>query len=165
MNEYYLPGRLLDTSNPVGGTWISAWQHIKDGAQVEFTDASSPPLAITPPETHEFILTSQEPHFAPGVLNDPNMGYTPPTMEEYLAAVKAGTLDQLLTKANQAASAAAVVAQLANPTTATTVSLATPAVQASLPTSAPAPAPAPVETPSVVEIPAPASAPAPAPAG
>jgi len=113
MNEYFIPGFLIDTTDSRGGSWVAAWQHVKDGAQVAFVDVNSAEMAA--PAAHEFHPTSSDPHFAPGVLTDPSISYTPPTIAEYVAAVKAGTVDQLVQKAQAAAAAAASVAQLAQP--------------------------------------------------
>lgn len=113
MDKYYYPGFLLDTTNSKSGTWILVWQEILSGAQTKFLDDAG--IEIVPPAVHEFHITNKEPHFAPGVQNDPNAGYTPPTMEEYIAAVKAGpeAMNALVASAKKAFEASNAVQELA----------------------------------------------------
>ena len=87
--EGYYPVRLIDTSNPKGGAWISAWQHVKDGLQVKVCDDNG--LEIKPPDVHEVHVVTADLHFAPAVLTDPtSVTYTPPPISHFVAALNAG---------------------------------------------------------------------------
>lgn len=95
MKEYYVHGYLLDLTNSAGGLWVTAWQHVAQGAQVGFvTEVQLPDGSYEPvsdvPAVHEFIPTSKDEHFAPGMLRDgdelPKAGRS---MAEIVAELKA----------------------------------------------------------------------------
>lgn len=110
MKEYYHLVDITDKTNPAGGQWIAAWQHVKDGQQVKFCDENL--VEIVPPAVYEARLVNTDQYFAPGVLRDPSNAYTPPSMAEYLAAVANGTVADLVAKARAAQQAAEVLSAL-----------------------------------------------------
>jgi hypothetical protein len=102
MTEYYYPVDIIDKTNPLGGSWVAAWQHIKDDAQVGLVDASG--NAITPPAACEIRITNATPHFSPGVVQDPSAKPTVTlSLADVLANIKAGTSHAYLAAAADAA--------------------------------------------------------------
>lgn len=97
MKEEYFHVRILDTTDPAGGSHMAAWQHVVDGETVGYVHTSG--LPVTMPKVYEANLITTDPYFAPGVQLDPN-GYVPPSMAAFLAASAAGpdALDALIKK-------------------------------------------------------------------